>query len=280
MSEQTKLVTLENLHYCYDGTHSVLSIDHFELFQGEKVAVLGPNGAGKSTFFLCLNGVLRAEGRICYRGEEIGKKNLNTLRRNVGIVFQNAEQQIVASTVAADVSFGPMNLALPRQEVSQRVQQALEVMNLTMLRDRPPHYLSGGEKKRVSIAGVLAMEPEVIIFDEPTANLDPANVALLEQTLDMLTQSGKTLMLSTHDVDFAFRWADRVVVIGDGQIVTDGPCGEVLADDAVLKQANLEKPVLLSVIRMLQQSGVLPAGTAVPRTLPELEKTLRKELRK
>lgn len=275
MMASAKLLELERLSYSYDGTRPVLQIETFTLYEGERVAILGANGAGKSTLFLCLNGVLRASGTIRYRGKAIGKGDLDTLRRNVGIVFQNAEQQIVASTVAADVSFGPMNLGLPRDTVTRRVDDALRTMSLTALADRPPHYLSGGEKKRVSIAGVLAMSPEVVLFDEPTANLDPANLALLETTLAMLAKSGKTLVVSTHDVDFAWRWANRVVVLSSGQIIADGAPLDVLDNAEVLQESNLTRPTLLAVFQMLRRRGLLAETATPPRTLGELEELLR-----
>ncbi len=134
----------------------------------------------------------------------------------MGIVFQDPDQQIIASTVAGEVSFGPMNLRLPLAEVRRRVEASLAYMNIQALRDRPPHDLSGGEKKRVSIADIIAMEPEVIVFDEPTVSLDPENLSRFEDLLAQLKEEGRTVLISTHDVDFAYRWADRVVLLQKG----------------------------------------------------------------
>ncbi|SEU00467.1 energy-coupling factor ABC transporter ATP-binding protein [Lacrimispora sphenoides] len=266
------LLQSENLCYSYGQGKQVLKDINITVKKGEKIVILGSNGAGKSTCFLNLNGVYRPDsGRILYRGKEIGKKDLNELRKNVGIVFQDADNQIIASTVFAEVSFGPMNLKLPKEEVKKRVEDALEYMNLGSMRDRPPHYLSGGEKKRVSIADIIAMESEVVIFDEPTASLDPVNVEMLEGVLDKMNEMGKTLLISTHDVDFAYRFADRAVIFSGGCIIADGPVREVFEDDEVLNQANLKRPILLEVYNSLVRHRILEEGGGSPRDARELE---------
>ncbi|MGL6217603.1 MAG: energy-coupling factor ABC transporter ATP-binding protein [Lacrimispora sphenoides] len=270
------LLQAENLCYSYGQGKQVLMDINITVKKGEKIVILGSNGAGKSTCFLNLNGVYRPDsGRILYRGKEIGKKDLNELRKNVGIVFQDADNQIIASTVFAEVSFGPMNLKLPREEVKKRVEDALEYMNLGSMRDRPPHYLSGGEKKRVSIADIIAMESEVVIFDEPTASLDPVNVEMLEGVLDKMNEMGKTLLISTHDVDFAYRFADRAVIFSGGRIIADGPVREVFEDDEVLNQANLKRPILLEVYNSLVRHRILEEGGGSPRDAGELEMLLQ-----
>ncbi len=266
----------ENLCYSYGQGKQVLKDINITVKKGEKIVILGSNGAGKSTCFLNLNGVYRPDsGRILYRGKEIRKKDLNELRKNVGIVFQDADNQIIASTVFAEVSFGPMNLKLPREEVKKRVEDALVYMNLGSMRDRPPHYLSGGEKKRVSIADIIAMESEVVIFDEPTASLDPVNVEMLEGVLDKMNEMGKTLLISTHDVDFAYRFADRAVIFSGGRIIADGPVREVFEDDEVLNQANLKRPILLEVYNSLVRHRILEEGGGSPRDARELEMLLQ-----
>ncbi|MFT4107866.1 MAG: ABC transporter ATP-binding protein [Lacrimispora sp.] len=271
------LLQAENLCYSYEEGTQVLKEINLTVRKGEKVAVLGSNGAGKSTCFLNLNGVLQPDsGRIFYDGKEIKKKDFNELRKHVGIVFQDADHQIIASTVFAEVSFGPMNLRLPKEEVVRRVKQALSDMNLTGMKDRPPHYLSGGEKKRVSIADILAMESEVVIFDEPTASLDPANVEMLKGILDKMAVMGKTLLISTHDVDFAYEWADRAVVFAHGRIIADGSMTEIFKRDEVLKEANLRKPVLLEVWNSLIKHEILDEKEACPRNAGELEILLEK----
>ena len=264
------ILEVKNLHFAYDEHHTVLDGISLSVFAGERIAILGSNGAGKSTFFLNLNGVLTpAEGEISYRGTKITRKTLKKLRQHIGIVFQDADNQIIASSVLAEVSFGPMNLKLPRSEVEERVNTALNYMNISQFKDRPPHYLSGGEKKRVSIADIIAMKSEIIIFDEPTASLDPLNAAMLEEVLEKLSREGKTLLLSTHDVDFAYRFADRILVFDNGRILADGTPLEVFKNISVLKQANLKRPLLLDVCEDLAAHGLFPKGSFYPRDFSE-----------
>ncbi|MCH1983172.1 energy-coupling factor ABC transporter ATP-binding protein [Ruminococcus sp. OA3] len=269
------IVKVKDLHFAYADEKEALRGIDINIYQGERIAVIGSNGAGKSTFFLNVNGVLQAEaGEIYFRNTKITKKNLNELRKNIGIVFQDADNQIIASTVMAEVSFGPMNLRLPRDEVKQRVEEALEYMNITDFKDRPPHYLSGGEKKRVSIADIIAMKSEIIIFDEPTAALDPMNAQMLEEVLEKLQKEGKTMLISTHDVDFAYRWAERAVVFCDGEIIADGTPLDVFMDDSVVKRANLKRPMMLDVYEGLVASGHLPDEKKYPKTPDELKQIL------
>lgn len=231
---------------------------------------MGSNGAGKSTFFLHLNGVLQAgKGKIFYGGAEIRRKDLNGLRKHVGFVFQDADNQMIASSVQAEVAFGPMNLKLPKEEVKKRVSEALEYMDLQGYRERPPHYLSGGEKKRVSIADIIAMKPEVILFDEPTAALDPLGGELLEDVLERLSKEGKTLLVSTHDVDFAYRWAERALIFHQGKLAADGGTLEIFQQEQVLRETHLKKPEMLTVYEALLQKGRIRKGS-YPRRAGEL----------
>ena len=264
------ILEVKDLHFTYnDEKHALNGVD-LKIYEGEKIAVLGSNGAGKSTFFLNINGVLKPhKGEIIYRGEKITKKRLNHLRKNVGIVFQDADNQIIASTVMAEVSFGPMNLKLPREEVQRRVDKALDYMNISEFRERPPHYLSGGEKKRVSIADIIAMEPEIIIFDEPTAALDPLNAQMLEGVLQKMGQEGRTILLSTHDVDFAYRWAERVIVFCQGKVIADDTPLRVFQQEEILKRANLKHPVLFDIYDILKRKGMVPDGELYPKNIQE-----------
>lgn len=272
------ILAIEKLICSYETRKEVLRVPKLEIYTGEKIAVVGANGAGKSTFFLHLNGVMTAkQGTICYRGVPVGNKNRKELRKKIGIVFQEAEHQMIASTVKAEVSFGPMNLKLSKEEVADRVEQALAYMNITALGDRPLHYLSGGEKKRVSIADIIAMEPEIILFDEPTASLDPVNVSLLEEVLQRLAREQKTLMVSTHDVDFAYRFADRVLVFSNGEIIADAVPEEVFAREDVLRSASLKKPLLFEVAQLLEEKGCLGKAAGekwYPKTLEELRERM------
>ena len=266
------ILEVKDLHFTYnDEKHALNGVD-LKIYEGEKIAVLGSNGAGKSTFFLNINGVLKPhKGEIIYRGEKITKKRLNHLRKNVGIVFQDADNQIIASTVMAEVSFGPMNLKLPREEVLLRVDKALDHMNSAEFRERPPHYLSGGEKKRVSIADIIAMEPEIIIFDEPTAALDPLNAQMLEEVLQKMGQEGRTILLSTHDVDFAYRWAERVIVFCQGKVIADDTPLRVFQQEEILKRANLKHPVLFDIYDILKRKGMVPDGELYPKNIQEFD---------
>lgn len=272
-----EIIRTEHLTYIYDNEKEALDDINVSIYTGERIAVIGSNGAGKSTFFLNLNGVLTStEGTIFFHNKPIGRKNkdLNELRKKVGIVFQDADNQIIASTVMAEVSFGPMNMGLSREEVSRRVDEALEYMNISSFKTRPAHYLSGGEKKRVSIADIIAMKPEVIIFDEPTASLDPVNASMFEEVLDKLEAQHTTLLVSTHDVDFAYRWAERVLVFCNGRIIADGSPAEIFRREEILKQANLKKPILLEVCELLQKKGLLAEDAALPADIPGLEALL------
>lgn len=264
------ILKVENIHFTYNGEKKALDGVNLDIYEGERIAVLGSNGAGKSTFFLNINGVLKTEeGQIFYRGEKITKKNLNHLRKNVGIVFQDADNQIIASTVMAEVSFGPMNLKLPREEVVRRVDKALEYMNISDFKERPPHYLSGGEKKRVSIADIIAMESEIIIFDEPTAALDPQNAAILEEVLAKMGKEGRTLLISTHDVDFAYRWAERVIVFCDGKIIADDTPLNVFKQEDILERANLKHPMMFDIYDILKENHVVPDEERYPKNISE-----------
>ncbi|MCL2504306.1 MAG: energy-coupling factor ABC transporter ATP-binding protein [Coriobacteriia bacterium] len=250
-----ELLRLEHIHFRYEEEYPAIKDVSATLYEGERVAVLGGNGAGKSTFFLCCNGVLQPQsGKMFLKGEEVtdSKKDVFRLRQAVGLVFQEPDSQIIAGTVENEVSFGPMNLRLEHSEVSRRTMQALTKMNLGGYQDRAPHYLSGGEKKRVSIADVLAMQPDMILLDEPTASLDPENVALLEQTLNELSRAGITLAISTHDVDFAWRFATRAIVLSGGRIIADACIDEVFASEPVLAEARLKKPLLYAMAELLE----------------------------
>ncbi|WP_244834456.1 ABC transporter ATP-binding protein [Clostridium sp. BJN0001] len=268
------ILRVKDLCYSYDEDKDVLKNINLNIKKGEKIAVMGSNGAGKSTFFLNLNGVLRkSSGQIFFKDKEITKKDVNELRKNVGIVFQDADNQIIASTVLAEVSFGPMNLKLPKNEVKKRVDMALSYMNISEFKLRPPHYLSGGEKKKVTIADIIAMKSKVIIFDEPTASLDPLNAQMLENVLSKLADEGKTLLISTHDVDFAYRWAERIVVFSDGKIIADDTPVNIFKNKDVIKEANLKKPILLDVYESLLEKNIVKENI-YPKNIEEFKEMI------
>ncbi len=278
-TNEAPILQVKDLHFRYNDEKETLRGISLDIYEGEKIAVLGSNGAGKSTFFLNINGVLKSSsGQICYRGKTIDKKSLNELRKNVGIVFQDADNQIIASTVEAEVSFGPMNLKLPRQEVIERVDKALAYMNISDFKKRAPHYLSGGEKKRVSIADIIAMESEIIIFDEPTAALDPLNAAMLEEVLGKMNEEGRTMLISTHDVDFAYRWADRVIVFSNGQIIADDTPFNIFCQEDILEQASLKHPTMFDVCRIIEEQSEISTQESYPRNINEFKEFMDKLL--
>ena len=270
-----KILEVKHLSFSYDGKKQALADVSVSIYPGEKIAVLGANGAGKSTFFLHLNGVRQGNaGTILLDGEEIvSKKQRKKLQQNVGIVFQDADSQLIASTVKAEVAFGPMNMGISKEEVENNTMDAITRMKLLDYVDRPPHYLSGGEKKRVGIADILAMKPRIIVFDEPTAALDPASAQMLEETLSVLEQEGKTILLSTHDVDFAYRFAERVIVFHEGTILADDVPEQIFQDEELLKKANLKKPLMLQVYELLQKRGIV-SGNTVPQNIEQLSAIL------
>lgn len=269
------ILSVKKLCFGYGDAGPVLKNVDLDVHRGERLAVIGSNGAGKSTLFLNLNGVLAPDtGEIFLNGKRIGKKDITELRRNVGIVFQDADSQMIASTVYAEVSFGPMNLRLPKEEVRERTMKAMEYMNITHLKDRPPHYLSGGEKKCVSIADIIAMDPDIIIFDEPTVGLDPVNAQILEDVLDRLHGDGKTIILSTHDADLVYRWADRAVVLNDGKIIADSAPDSIFRNDTIMRAAKLHRPAIQEIYDALLEKALVPENIR-PRSADELKAIIK-----
>ena len=254
------------LHYCYPGGVVGLEDVTLTLNPGEKVALLGPNGCGKTTLLLHLCGALRPQkGQIRLHGHavEYSREGMRELRRCVGTVVQDPDDQLFAASVYQDVSFGPLNLGLGEQEVRQRVEDALVSLEIEELAARPPHRLSLGQKKRVALAGVMAMRPSAILLDEPTAGLDPAGVETLLSTLDRFQSSGTQITFSTHDVDMAYGWAHQIVVLRNGRVATSGPPAEVFRRQDILDEARLRSPWVVGVTDSLQRAGLWP-GDVTP----------------
>lgn len=241
--------------------------------RGRKVAVLGANGSGKTTLFLCLNGILRPrDGVVLLDGKpaDYSRRGLGVWRRRVGLVFQDPEDQVVAGTVVQDVAFGPLNLGLPHDDARQRAEQTMTTLGIGRFADRATHELSHGERKLVAIAGVLAMQPEVIILDEPMAGLDPAGTAQVEAVLEEIHRRGTTLVISTHDMDLAYEWADEAVILQNGQTSRQQPIERVFEDDDALRTARLRPPLLLEITRHLRTKGILGAGDGLIRSRQQL----------
>ena len=274
---EEKIIKVERLKFSYEKGKEILKGIDVEIKKGEKIAVLGNNGSGKTTFFMNLNGVyLFDEGNIYLKGRKIekNKKDLNYLRENIGIVFQNPDNQIIGSTVYEELSFGLINLGLSKKEIGERIEEISQKLNLKKYLDTPPHYLSGGEKKRVCIGDIVAMNPEIIIFDEPTAELDQLNIKILEEILNDLSIEKKTIILSTHDIDFAFRFADRILVFSDGGIIGDGISEEIFKDTELLNKANLKKPIVFEIYEELLKKNIIKNCENIPRTVDQLKKII------
>jgi cobalt/nickel transport system ATP-binding protein len=272
------ILEARDIRYRYPrGMEAIRGIS-FHVRRGEKVALVGPNGAGKSTLLLMLNGMLRPDsGMLLFDNKPIryDRKSLRELRRSVGFVFQNPDRQIIAPTVWQDVAFGPVNLGLPPDQVRAVVDDALRNVGLAGFGRRPPHQLSSGEKKRVAIAGVLAMDPDLLVLDEPTSNLDPAGSEDIMELLEELKAKGKTILISTHDVELAYPWADRVILLREGEILREDSPEVAFGDAALVRKARLSVPVLLDLHRELERRGLAPPGRR-PRTVLDMIHAIEK----
>lgn len=234
------VIDLRGVAFAYPDGHQALFGVDLHIHPGERVALLGPNGAGKTTLVLHLNGILRpGAGSVAVSGLPVSEEHLAEIRRQVGIVFQDPDDQLFMPTVRDDVAFGPANLGLTGAELEARVAAALEVVGMSEFADRPPHHLSFGQRRRVAIATVLAMEPEILVLDEPSSNLDPTSRRELAEILDSLPV---TILMVTHDLPYAAQLCERAVVLSDGVIAVDGPTLEVLADTETMARHRLELP--------------------------------------
>jgi len=241
---------LENITFSYDKETEALKDVSLNIEKGKKTLFLGENGSGKSTLFLIMNGLLQAQkGNIYFEGEKIvyRKKDLEKLRKKVGIIFQDPEIQIFAPLVFQEVAYGPENLGYSKEKVEKNVNRAMKEINIENLKDRPCHHLSYGQKKRVSIAAITVMEPDLLILDEPTAWLDSKNTRRVSEILKGFSEAGKTLIVSTHDTDFAYEFADYIYVLDKGRIVRQGNRDEVFEDFEFLRKLNLNIPNILKI---------------------------------
>lgn len=276
------ILKVENLSYVYeDGTKALKKID-FNIKKGEKIAFIGGNGSGKSTMFLCLNGVLRpTSGNVYYENKQIEytRKGLLDLRSKVQIVFQDPDNQLFSASVYEEISFGILNLGIDENIAEVKVNEVIKELEIEPFVNKPTHFLSGGQKKRVSIADILVMDPEVIILDEPTSALDPKYTKVVNNLIDALTEKGKTVILSTHDVNQALKWADRIFVFMDGKIVREGVPEEIFFDDETLNKANLLEPYTIKLYKNLLRKGILSGNLKVPKTIEILEKYIEESFK-
>jgi cobalt/nickel transport system ATP-binding protein len=234
------VLDLRSVAFAYPDGHQALFGVDLHVHRGERVAVLGPNGAGKTTLVLHLNGILLpGRGTVSVSGLPVVRENLLEIRRRVGIVFQDPDDQLFMGNVRDDVAFGPRNLGVRGAELDRRVMTALDMVGMADFADRPPHHLSFGQRRRVAVATVLVMEPEVIVLDEPSSNLDPAS---RRELADILTGLDVTLVMVTHDLPYALQLCPRAVVLSDGIVAAEGSTLDILTDDALMKQHRLELP--------------------------------------
>jgi cobalt/nickel transport system ATP-binding protein len=231
-------IEARDLRYRYPNGVTGLDGVDLSVRHGERVAVLGPNGAGKTTLMLHLNGLLRGSGDLHVAGLEVGRDDERELRARVGLVFQDPDDQLFMPTVREDVAFGPLNLSLP--DVPARVEAALATVRMADAADRAPHQLSLGQRRRVAIATVLAMDPRLLVLDEPSASLDPRS---RRELLEMLGRLDQTMLVVTHDLLFAAELCERAVILSAGRIVADGPCLDILRDEELLAAHDLELPL-------------------------------------
>jgi cobalt transport protein ATP-binding subunit len=271
------ILETKNLEFSYpDGTKAVDDIS-ITIPEGKKISFVGKNGSGKSTLFLLLNGTLKPKkGKVLFDGKEVNysASGLRDLRKKVGIVFQNSDDQLFAPTVYQDIAFGPLNLGFSKEEIDAVVNQMLDHFGLQHLKDKPPHHLSGGQKKRVAIAGVLAMNPDVIILDEPLSNLDPVGADEILDILNELHHLGKTIIISTHDVDLAYSWSDHVYLLSNSRLIDEGSPGSVFSKDEQVRDSYLKNPFILDIYRELEKRW-LATCFEQPKDIPELVQTLR-----
>ncbi|MGN1363138.1 MAG: ATP-binding cassette domain-containing protein [Methanobrevibacter sp.] len=271
------MLEVKNLSYKYpDGTLALDNIN-FNVEKGEMVSLLGKNGAGKSTLFLHFNGIYEpSKGEVLIDGEPIdySKKGLMKVRQKVGIVFQNPDDQLFAPTVEEDVAFGPLNLGYSQEETQEIVTRCLKKVGMSGFERKAPHHLSGGQKKRVAIAGILAMSPELMVLDEPTSGLDPKGASNILQLLYELNNEGMTIIISTHDVDLVPVYSNKIFIISNGAILKSGTPQEVFSDVDLIRKANLRLPRMAHLAEILEKEDSVDFNGNYPLTIAEAREKL------
>ncbi len=256
-----RVIELSRVCYSYPAGTEALKDVSLHVLEGERVAILGPNGAGKSTLFLLMSGLAAAQsGEVRLFGEQLtpkivaDTKHMFSIRKRLGIVFQDPDVQLFSSTIYEDVAFGPLHLGIGENELAERVLGALKLFGIAHLKDKHPYELSGGEKRKAAIASVMSIDPEVVLFDEPTADLDPASRRKVIDLINSLHQRGKTIVVSTHDVDAVPLFADRVYVL-NRTVLGEGTPREVFSDEVLLEEANLEPPHVIRLVKAMRALG-------------------------
>lgn len=270
------ILKAEDLFFSYedDSSHALNGLS-LEIRKGRKIAFMGANGSGKSTFFLCCTGIHKPQkGKLYFRGKEVSyhKKELLELRSKIGIVFQDPDNQLFSASVYQEISFGILNLGVSQEKAKAEVEAVIDALEITPFRHKPTHALSGGQKKQVAIADILVMHPDIIILDEPAAALDPKHTIMVNNIVDQMTENGITVMLATHDVDYAYEWADEIILFHEGRVLKQGNPAELFHDRAVLEQTNLKPPAVLELFESLCRKKILDENLPAPRNLAVLEK--------
>lgn len=272
------IIKADNLYFTYDGEDTpALNGLSLDIQKGKKIAVMGANGSGKSTFFLCLNGILKPQkGTLSFCGTPYSydRKSLLELRHRIGIVFQDPDNQLFSASVLQEISFGILNLGADSETALKETEKIMDALDITELKDRPTHILSGGQKKQVAIADILVMHPDIVILDEPAAALDPKHTALVNGIIDQMTEAGLTVLISTHDPDYAFSWADQIILFHQGRVLKSGSPIEVFSDQAALTLTNLSRPAVLSIYESLCRKKIINAGIPIPKNLMELKQII------
>lgn len=270
------IIEAREVRYSYEeGGQPSLDGVSLKIKRGKKVAFMGANGSGKSTFFLCCNGIYRPDsGTVLVAGQPIdySRKGLMAVRRSVGLVFQDPDNQLFSASVYQEISFGPMNLGIPEDEVRREIERVMDYLEITPFRERPAHALSGGQKKQVTIADVLVMHPDVIILDEPASALDAKHTKLMNQIVDKLAREGITILMATHDIDYALEWADEIVLMHEGKVLLQADPVTVCESREALAMTNQEEPAVLKLFRRLVERGVLEEGLRPPVSFGQLER--------
>ena len=275
--EETIILNTENLSYEYgDGTKALTKVN-IKIPKGKTIGILGGNGAGKSTLFLNMNGIFHpSEGEVLFKGEKIkyDRKSIKELRKSIGIVFQDPDDQLFSASVYQDISFGPLNLGLDKEETIRRVEKAILRTGVSEFRDKPAHNLSFGQKKRVAIAGILAMEPEILVLDEPTAGLDPRGVSdILKLLVETQQESDFSVIISTHDIDIVPLFCDYVYVMDKGEVVLEGTPEEIFSDSEKLRSVNLRLPRIGHLMEILRDKDDFDIE-GMPTTISEARRAL------
>ena len=276
--QKEPILSVQGLTYYYPRNKMALDDVSFDIYSGEKVAVVGPNGAGKTTLFLHMNSTIKSKGHVFIDGKDVADMNASQRVKEVGIMFADPDNQLFMPTVFDDIAFGPLNLGLSKEEVEKRVEEAMEMTGVTELRNRVPHHLSLGQKKKVVLASIISMKPKILILDEPTANLDPKSKRDVADIVNKLNADGMTVVISTHDVNLLSEMADKIYVLNK-RIIESGTPREIFSNVKVLEENNLEASDIFKFFKLLSTIGFnceelpLSFDEAVDEILKQLEES-------